>query len=168
MIAVHGVDAAELWARGLVQNFARSPKGGDTDQIRAVAAGEADIAIVNSYYYGRLVASLKKSDKEVVKRIALFFPNQDGRGTHVNVSGAGVTAYAKNRTEAILLLEFLASSEGQRLFAELNHEFPVSKDVEQSPIVFSWGPFKADQLNLALLGEHNGDAIRLADRAGWR
>ena len=168
MIAVHGVEAAELWARGLVENFARSPKGGDTDQIRAVAAGEADIAIVNSYYYGRLVASSKKRDQEVIKKTALFFPNQDGRGTHVNVSGAGVTAHAKNRSEAILLLEFLASSEGQRLFAELNHEYPVSKNVERSPIVFSWGPFKADQLNLALLGEHNGDAIRLADRAGWR
>ena len=86
----------------------------------------------------------------------------------MNVSGAGVTAHAKNRSEAILLLEFLASSEGQRLFAELNHEYPVSKNVERSSIVFSWGPFKADQLNLALLGEHNGDAIRLADRAGWR
>jgi len=168
MIAVHGVEAAELWARGLVENFARSPKGGDTDQIRAVAAGEADIAIVNSYYYGRLVASSKKRDQEVIKKTALFFPNQDGRGTHVNVSGAGVTAHAKNRSEAILLLEFLASSEGQRLFAELNHEYPVSKNVERSAIVFSWGPFKADQLNLALLGEHNGDAIRLADRAGWR
>ena len=168
MIATHGIDSTENWARGLVENFARSPQGGDTDQIRAVASGEADIAIVNSYYYGRLMASSKKRDKGLVESTALFFPNQDGRGTHVNVSGAGVTASAKNRLEAVMLLEFLASSEGQRLFAELNHEFPVSKDVGQSPIVSSWGPFKADQLNLALLGEHNGDAIRLADRAGWR
>ena len=168
MIAVHGIDAAELWVRGLVKNFARSPKGGDTDQIRAVAAGEADIAIVNSYYYGRLVASSKRRDRDIVERTAIFFPNQGGRGTHVNVSGAGVTAHAKNRLEAISLLEFMASPEGQSLFADLNHEFPVSGDVSKSRIVSTWGSFIADELNLALLGEHNGDAIRVADRAGWR
>ena len=168
MIAVHGIDVAELWVRGLVKNFARSPKGGDTDQIRAVAAGEADIAIVNSYYYGRLVASSKRSDRDIVERTAIFFPNQGGRGTHVNVSGAGVTAHAKNRLEAISLLEFMASPEGQSLFADLNHEFPVSGDVSKSRIVSTWGSFIADELNLALLGEHNGDAIRVADRAGWR
>ena len=168
MIAVHGIDVAELWVHGLVKNFARSPKGGDTDQIRAVAAGEADIAIVNSYYYGRLVASSKRSDSDIVERTAIFFPNQGGRGTHVNVSGAGVTAYAKNRLEAISLLEFMASPEGQSLFADLNHEFPVSGDVSKSRIVSTWGSFIADELNLALLGEHNGDAIRVADRAGWR
>ena len=168
MIATHGITNTENWARGLVANFARSPQGGDTDQIRAVASGEADIAIVNSYYYGRLMDSSRKRDKGLVEKTALFFPNQDGRGTHVNISGAAVTASAKNRREAVSLLEFLASSEGQSLFAELNHEFPVSRGVDKSPIVSSWGVFKADELKLALLGEHNGDAIRLADRVGWR
>ena len=168
MIAAHGISNTENWGRGLVANFARSPQGGDTDQIRAVASGEADIAIVNSYYYGRLMGSSRKRDKGLVEKTALFFPNQDGRGTHVNISGAAVTASAKNLREAVGLLEFLSSSEGQHLFAELNHEFPVSSDVDRSPIVSSWGIFKADELKLALLGEYNGDAIRLADRVGWR
>ncbi len=168
MIATHGIASTENWGRGLVANFARSPQGGDTDQIRAVASGEADIAIVNSYYYGRLMGSSRKRDKGLVEKTALFFPNQDGRGTHVNISGAAVTASAKNLREAVGLLEFLSSSEGQHLFAELNHEFPVSNDVDRSPIVSSWGIFKADELKLALLGEYNGDAIRLADRVGWR
>lgn len=168
LIAAHGVEATETWARGLVANFARSPKGGDTDQIRAVAAGEADVAIANTYYYARLVASAKNGDKAVVKATRLFFPNQDGRGTHVNVSGAGVTAHAKNRDEAVRLLEFMASDEGQRLFAELNHEFPVRDDIARSAVVSAWGAFKADPLALSVLGENNAEALRLADRAGWR
>ena len=95
-------------------------------------------------------------------------PNQENRGAHVNVSGAGLVAHARNRTEAILLLEFMAGPEGQRLFAELNHEFPVSVNVQNSGIVSKWGSFKADHLSLGLLGKYNGDAIRLADRPGWR
>jgi len=168
LIAAHGVAATETWARGLVANFARSPKGGDTDQIRAVAAGEADVAIANTYYYARLVASAKNGDKAVVKATRLFFPNQNGRGAHVNVSGAGVTAHAKNRDDAIRLLEFMASDEGQRLFAELNHEFPVRDGIARSAVVSGWGAFKADPLALAVLGENNAEALRLADRAGWR
>ena len=168
LIVAHGLEGAELWAKGLVENFARSPKGGDTDQIRAVAAGEADVAIVNSYYYGRLMASNDPNDLDIINKTALFFPNQENRGAHVNVSGAGLVAHARNRSEAILLLEFLAGPEGQRLFAELNHEFPVSVNVQNSGIVSKWGSFKADQLSLGLLGKYNGDAIRLADRAGWR
>ena len=168
LIVAHGLEGAERWAKGLVENFARSPKGGDTDQIRAVAAGEADVAIVNSYYYGRLMASNDPSDLDIINKTALFFPNQENRGAHVNVSGAGLVAHARNRSEAILLLEFLAGPEGQRLFAELNHEFPVSVNVQNSGIVSKWGSFKADHLSLGLLGKYNGDAIRLADRAGWR
>jgi len=168
MIAAHGIDQAEAWAAGLVANFARDPKGGDTDQIMAVAAGEADLAIANSYYYGRMVASDDQRDRDAVAKTGIFFPNQSDRGTHVNVSGAGVTRAAKNRDLAIRLLEFMAGDQGQRLFAELNHEFPVRPGIARSAVVAAWGDFKIDPLDLAVLGENNMEAIRLADRAGWR
>jgi iron(III) transport system substrate-binding protein len=168
MLSIHGAEATEAWARGLVANMARSPKGGDTDQIRAVAAGEGDLALVNTYYYGRLLASAKEKDQAVIAETALFFPNQDGRGSHVNVSGGGVTAYAPNPENALKLLEFLAGEEAQRLFAELNHEIPVRSGVPASAIVRSWGEFKKDDLPLSRLGEFNRAAIETADRAGWR
>ena len=167
MIVAHGEDAAEAWARGLAANFARRPSGGDTDQIRAVAAGEGDVALVNTYYYGRLAISDDAGERAIADKTALFFPNQDGRGTHVNVSGAGVAAHAPNADNARRLLAFLASTEGQRMFAELNQEYPVDPSVPRSAVVRSWGAFKADDLALTKLGELNGAAIRLADRAGW-
>jgi len=168
MISAHGEKETEQWARGLVANMARAPQGGDTDQIRAVAAGEGDIALVNTYYYGRLVASSKPEDREVVAKTRLFFPNQDGRGTHVNVSGAGIAAHAPNSENAQRLLDYLASPPAQALFAELNHEIPVRSGVPVSDIVASWGAFKMDELPLATLGDLNRTAIELADRAGWR
>ena len=167
LIAADGEAATEAWARGLVANMARNPKGGDTDQIRGVAAGEGDVALANTYYYGRLAGSDKPEERAVAAVTRLFFPNQDGRGAHVNISGAGVAAHAPNRQAALRLLEFLASHEGQRLFAELNHELPVDPSVPASGIVAAWGPFKADTAGLGRLGELNGAAIRLADRAGW-
>ena len=168
MISAHGEKETEQWARGLVANMARDPKGGDTDQIRAVAAGEGDIGIVNTYYYGRLAASSKPEDQEVVAKTRLYFPNQNGRGTHVNVSGAGIAAHAPNPDNAKRLLEYLASSPAQALFADLNHEIPVRSGVPVSDIVASWGDFKKDDLPLATLGDLNHTAIELADRAGWR
>jgi iron(III) transport system substrate-binding protein len=147
--------------------MARRPKGGDTDQIRGVAAGEGDVAIANTYYYGRLAASEDPDKRAVAAATRIFFPNQDGRGAHVNVSGAGVTAHAPNPDAALRLLEFLASPAGQRIFAELNHEFPVDESVTASDVVQAWGDFKADTSGLARFGELNGAAIRLADRAGW-
>ena len=168
MLSIHGAEATETWARGLVANMARSPKGGDTDQIRAVAAGEGDLALVNTYYYGRLLASAKAKDQVVIAETALFFPNQDGRGSHVNVSGGGVTAHAPNPDNAVKLLEFLVGEDAQWLFAELNHEIPVRNGVPASTIVQSWGEFKKDDLPLSRLGEFNRAAIETADRAGWR
>ncbi|SVD83786.1 uncharacterized protein METZ01_LOCUS436640, partial [marine metagenome] len=110
----------------------------------------------------------KDRDREVVASVGIFFPNQGDRGSHVNISGAGVTAHARHRYEAIKLLEFLSSPKGQRLFADINHEFPVNGEIAASPIVAGWGSFKADALELATLGVYNGDAIRLADEFGWR
>jgi iron(III) transport system substrate-binding protein len=168
MIAALGEEGAERWARGIVANMARRPQGGDTDQIRSLAAGEGDVALVNTYYYARLAASDRAEDRAVAERTRLFFPNQEGRGAHVNVSGAGITAHSPNLDNARRLLAFLASEEGQRMFAELNHEIPVDPQVPASDVVESWGKFKADPLPLATLGTLNGAAIRLADRAGWR
>jgi len=167
LIAAHGEEQTEAWARSLVANMARRPKGGDTDQIRGVAAGEGDVAIANTYYYGRLVASDDPDKRAIADATRIFFPNQDGRGAHVNVSGAGVTAHAPNAAPALRLLEFLASPAGQQMFAELNHEFPVDVSVPASKVVQAWGYFKADTSGLARFGELNGAAIRLADRAGW-
>lgn len=168
MIAEVGSEAAEAWARGIVANFARKPQGGDTDQLRSLAAGEGDIAIANTYYYGRLLGSDRESDREVAAKIAIFWPNQSGRGTHVNISGGAVARFAPHRAEAVRFLEFLASDEAQEIYAEQDHEFPIRDDVPRSKIVSSMGTFKAHSLPLEKLGEHNGSALRIFDRAGWR
>lgn len=167
MIAVNGLEKAEAWAKGVVGNFARKPQGGDTDQIKAVAAGECDIAVANTYYFGRMQGSSKPEDKAVADKIGLFFPNQNDRGTHMNVSGIGVTASAKNKAEAVKLIEFLAT-EGQAFYGEVNNEFPVNPKAKLSDVVAAWGPFKASELNVALLGENKAEAMRVFDRAGWR
>ena len=168
IIAADGPDKAEAWAKGLVANFARVPKGGDTDQIKALAAGEGDIAISNTYYYARLVGSAKPEERAIVDKIGIFFPNQNDRGTHMNISGAGVTRHAPNRGNAIKLLEFLTTPEAQQVLAEGNYEYPVRPEVATAAVVNSWGRFKTDGINLAQLGKHNPDAVRIADRAGWR
>ncbi len=165
----NGEKATEEWARGLVRNMARPPRGGDRDQIMAAAAGQCDLAVANTYYYGKMLTNSKNpAQKKAARKMGLFWPNQQGRGTHVNVSGAGVTRYAKNRDEAIRLLEFLVSPEAQKWYAEVNFEYPVVEGVETSERLRSWGDFKADRVNLDRLGELNPLAVRIMDRAGWR
>ncbi len=168
LIMAHGAGKAEAWAKAIVANMARMPKGGDRDQIRAVGAGEGDIAIANTYYLGRLLASSNSQDKALTAKIGVFFPNQKGRGAHINISGAGVTKYAKNKANAVKLLEFLVSPEAQKVFAEANYEYPVMQEATQSKILRSWGGFKADKLNVSELSKHNTEAVRVMDRAGWR
>lgn len=168
MIESRGVDKTEAWARGMVANFARKPAGGDTDQLRAAAAGQCDIAIANTYYFGRLVNSAKPEDQKVAKALGVFFPNQADRGTHVNVSGAGITKHAKNLAAAERLLEYLVSAESQAWYAEVNNEYPVVTDAKISDTLKAFGSFKADSLNLTKLGENNRAAVELMDRAGWR
>lgn len=167
IIAHHGEEAAEEWARGMVNNFAREPKGNDTDQIIAVAAGIGDVALVNSYYIGKLLQSEDAGQKAAADQIEVFFPNQDGRGTHVNISGAGVTRYAPNKENAIRLLEYMATPEVQSLYAEANAEFPVHREAEQSELLKSWGEWKQDTLSLQKLGANNSAAVETFDRAGW-
>ena len=168
MIAALGEEEAEEWASGVVANFARSPQGNDTDQIRDVAAGVGDVALVNSYYIGRLLHHEEAASRELARDIGVFFPNQDGRGAHVNVSGAGVTAHAPNRNNAIRLLEFLTGPEAQEAFAEANYEYPVREDVAWAGPLADWGEFRPDSLDLAQLGELNNEAVRIFDRVGWR
>ena len=168
MIVADGVEQTEAWARGLVANFARKPAGGDTDQLRAAAAGLCDIAIANTYYFGRLVNSDKEKDQKVATSLGVFWPNQEDRGAHINVSGAGVTRYASHPAAAERLLEFLVSAESQTWYAEFNNEYPVVADATISATLKSFGEFKGDSLNLTLLGENNSAAVQLMDRAGWR
>jgi iron(III) transport system substrate-binding protein len=168
MIEHHGEEGAEEWAQGIVNNMARDPEGGDTDQIRAVAAGECDLAVANHYYYVRLLESEDAADRETAEKVGILFPNQDGRGIHVNVGGAGVVEGAPNRENAIRLLEFLASEEAQELFAAGNYEFPAVEGAKMSETLESWGELKKDEINISILGENNPEAIRIFDRVGWR
>lgn len=168
MIAANGIEKTEAWARGLAANLARAPKGGDTDQIKAVAAGEGDVAIVNSYYYARLLASDKAEDKAIIEKVGIFFPNQNDRGTHINITGIGVAKYAPNKANAVKLLEYMVGKDAQAVFAEGNNEFPIRTDVARTSAVMSFGAFKTDALNLAALGRNNAEAVKLTDRAGWR
>ena len=168
MVANDGVEKTEAWAKGLVENFARKPKGGDRDQIKAVAAGQCDVAVVNTYYLAGMLTSSQEREVVAAKKIKLFWPDQDGRGTHMNISGAGILKPAKHKKEAIQLLEFLLSNESQQWYAETNHEYAINMDIESSVVLKAWGKFKADKLNLGLLGKHNADAVLLMDRAGWK
>ena len=168
IIANEGEAEAAAWAAGLVANMARTPQGNDRDQMKAVAAGEGDLAVVNTYYVGLLINSGDEYEREVGAQVRVFFPNQDDGGAHVNVSGAGVTKSAGNLDNAVKLLEFLTGAEAQELFSAANHEYPVNPAVSASPLLQSWGDFTADDLPLHRLGELNADAVRVFDHAGWR
>lgn len=163
-----GAEKAEEWAKGLVANFARKPEGGDTDQIKALIAGEGDIAISNTYYFARMLASKDEAAKKGLENLAVFFPNQQDRGTHVNVSGAGVAAFAPNRANAIAYLEFMASRQAQEIFSGANFEYPVVAGSKVADIVANWGDFKRDEVNVSALGRNNAAAVMIMDRAGWR
>ncbi|MBL8259099.1 MAG: Fe(3+) ABC transporter substrate-binding protein [Candidatus Competibacteraceae bacterium] len=168
MIGHQGEAKTEAWAKGLVANFARPPKGGDRDQIKAVAAGECDVTLANTYYLGGMIVSGDDAEKQAAAKVAVFWPGAKTAGVHVNVSGAGVTANARNRANAIQLLEFMASDAAQRWYAETNNEYPVNPAIAPSATLKAWGEFKADTLNVAKLGELNPAAVRLMDRAGWK
>jgi iron(III) transport system substrate-binding protein len=168
MLSHSGVAATEQWARGLVANFARNPQGGDRDQIAAIAAGQCELALVNTYYLAGMLKSAVGNDKRTAESVGVFWPNQQDRGAHINISGAGVTKSAKNRDAAVALLEFMVSEEAQRWYADTNDEFPVRAGIPVSDILRSWGDFKADSIPLEQLGVHNAEAVRLMDRAGWK
>lgn len=165
IIEANGAEAAQTWTNGLVANFARKPQSNDTGQLRAVAAGECGITVANTYYLGRILGSDKVADRAVAEKLGVLFPNQDGRGSHVNISGAGITKYAPNKANAIRFLEYLTSDYAQKLFAEGNNEYPVVGDVT-GPVA-ALGTFKEDQMSASVLGERQAEAVKIFDRAGW-
>jgi iron(III) transport system substrate-binding protein len=167
IIEADGSEKAEAWAKGLVANLARKPEGADTEQVLALAAGVGEIAVSNSYYYGRLLGRDEETRKKL-DHIGIVFPNQNGRGAHINVSGGGVAAYAPNKENAVKFLEFLVSPEAQKVFADANYEFPIRAGVAPIDVVQAWGTFKADPVNVSALGKNNAEAVRIMDRAGWR
>lgn len=168
-IAHHGEAKAEEWARGMVANFARSPKGGDTDQIRAVAAGECEVALANTYYVARLMRSDKPDDRKVMEKVAVVWPDQQSFGTHINVSGGGMLKHAPHKDAALKFLEYLASDEAQRFFADGNNEWPVVVGVKvNNPALATLGKFKADALPVGSLAMYRSKAQVIFDRVGYR
>ncbi len=168
MLAAHGPERTEAWCRGLVANFARAPRGGDTDQIRACAAGEGMLAISNTYYLGNLIRRAAPTDAELIAKIRVFFPNQGDRGTHVNISGGGLTASSRNKDGAKRFLEYLVSASAQRYFADGNSEYSVLAGTAPPAAIAGFGTFKADQLNARVFARNNAEALRIMDRAGWK
>ena len=164
-----GEAKAEAWAKGVVANFARAPKGGDIDQIKALAAGECVLSLVNTYYYVRMLKSAKPDEHAAIGKVGMLWPDQDGRGTHVNISGAGVLKSAPNRESAVKFLEYLASDEAQRYFADGNNEFAAVGSVNlNNRELTSIGKFKADAQNVSVFGKNQPTAQKVYDRAGWR
>ena len=168
VIAHHGEEYAEKWAKGVVNNMVAKPKGNDRYQIKAVANGIGEIAIANTYYIGKMVGNKDKSQAEAVKKVKIIFPKFENGGTHINISGAGVVKSAPNKDNAIKFIEFLASKEAQNLFAKGNFEYPVVKGVETSDLVSSWGTFEEDNISINTLGKNNAKAVKVFDKAGWR
>ena len=167
LINENGSKNALKWAKSVRKNMARKPRGNDRDQARAVASGVADLAIINTYYLGLLANSSDKADREVAEKLNIFFPNQNGRGTHINVSGVAVTKCSKNKKEAIRFIEFLTEEDNQRIFSEANYEYPLDYNNSKSKIHLKWGRFKADNIDLNILGKNNAEAVKIFDLAGW-
>jgi len=169
MIDHLGEEKAQAWAQAVRNNLARDPKGGDTDQLKSVAAGECDVTISNQYYYARLLRSAKADERETGEKIGVVFPNQSSWGTHVNISGAGVMKNAPNREAAVKFLEYLASDEAQRYFADGNNEWPVVASVKaDNPVLASFGAFKQDALNVSVLGRNQPGSQKIYDRVAWK
>lgn len=169
LMEANGLDATQEWAEGLVENFARTPQGGDTDQIKAVAAGEGDIAITNHYYYLRLLNSADEAEREVAEQTALFVPNQgEGqRGVHANISGGAVARYAPHPQAAVAFLEYLTTDVAQEIFAKGNYEIPVVPGIARDPSLEVLGTFAVDPINASVFGANNQLALLLMLRAGW-
>ncbi|MEM7072131.1 MAG: Fe(3+) ABC transporter substrate-binding protein [Pseudomonadota bacterium] len=166
IIAAHGEETALGWTKALVGNLARKPQGNDRAQARAIMEGVCDVAIMNSYYYGKMLDNPDSPEQKAwADAITLIFPNQDGRGTHMNISGGGIAKHAPNRAEALRFMEFLVSPEAQRIYANVNFEYPVN--AEAGPVLQSWGTFRADQLSINEIARLAPTAQRLINEAGW-
>ena len=165
-----GPEKTTKWSEAVVANFARNPKGNDRDQVKAIAAGQGDIAIVNSYYIGLLLSSEKEEEINAGKAVSVFFPNQgDGeRGAHINVSGIALTKNSPNKENAIKLIKYLTSGEAQKTYVTNSYEYSVNPTVQPDEIVQGWGEFKKDPVDLNSLGKNRSEAIRIFDKTGWK
>lgn len=168
MIAAEGEEFALNWVKGIVNNMDRNPRGNDRDQLKAVFAGNGDISIVNTYYIGLMLNSSNSEDVRVAEGIGIIFPDQAGRGTHINVSGMGVARNAPNRENAIKLMKFLLSKEIQEYIAENNYEYPVNNEAQWPELLLRWGNFKEDKISLSELGKYHNRAIEIFNEGGWR
>lgn len=168
LLAANGLAATEAWARGIATNLARPPSGGDRDQIRAVLAGQGRFAIANTYYLGLLHISQRAEERELAARVGVLFPNQADRGTHMNVSGAGIVKTAPNREAAEAFLEYMSGPTAQALFAGSNMEYPVVADATVHPFLQGLGSFRQDPVSADTLAANMPEALRLMQRAGWR
>jgi len=164
-----GEKAAEEWARKFVDNLSRRPQGNDRAQVKAIFEGQCDISIINNYYFGKLKYSEDPSQREWAKSVRLIFPNQgeEERGAHINISGGGVAKYSKNKNEAVALLEFLSKAQSQKMYGEINFEYPVNPSVETTVELKSWGSFKSDSLPIISIAQKAYEAQKIIDRVGW-
>lgn len=167
-IALNGEEATKEWAAGMVANMARTPEGNDRDQMKAIVGGQGKLAVVNTYYVGKLLNSSDPYEVGVGEKIGVFFPNQATNGTHINISGAGLTTHGKNSENAIALIEYLTGEKAQYDYANANYEYPVNSNVEPSELLKSWGEFKVQDIDLELLGKYNADAVKLMNEVGWK
>ena len=168
LIEKNGQQKTEEWCKGIVANMAREPQGGDRDQIKAVAAGIADVAVANTYYLAGYGSSDNPEEKAIFDKVGVFFPDQNGKGAHINISGGGVLKNAPNKAAAIQFLEYLVSPSAQRFFADGNNEYPVVKDIDMNTVLASFGNFKADETSVANYGPKLVTAVKLMDRAAWK
>ncbi len=168
IISNAGEQAATDWAQSMVDNFARKPQSNDTGQIEAVASGICELSLVNSYYLARFAKSNDPEKQKIYSSIGVIFPNQDNRGTHINISGAAVTAHAPNKENAIAFMEYLTSEQAQKYFADGNNEYPVIDQIEATSALKSLGGFKEDKLNVGELGKNQAKAINIYNKVGWQ
>lgn len=168
LVELNGAESTEGWATGLVANFARSPEGGDRDQAKAIVAGVGDVALMNTYYVGLLLNSKDPAEVAAGEQIGVFFPNQQTTGTHINISGVGLTKHSKNTENAVKLIEYLTGPEAQATISQENFEFPVNPKAELPELLKSWGTFKTQQIDFAKLGEHNRTALEIMNKASWK
>lgn len=168
MLLKHDKNVVEDWAERLVTNFARAPKGGDRDQIKAVVAGECDVAIANSYYLAGMLSDSNEANAAIARQVKVFWPSDTDKGTHVNISGAAVAKHAPNKDSAVALLEFLTRKDSQQWYAEHNHEYPVMQDVPVSDVLKGLGSFTAESVPLYRVGEKTAEAVQIMDKAGWK
>ncbi len=168
LIALNGEEATEQWAAGIAANLARDPEGGDRDQAKAIVAGVGDVAIMNTYYVGHMSVSDDAEEVKVAEQIGVFFPNQDSTGTHVNISGAGLTKHAPNKAAAVKLIEYLTAKEAQEKFSSVNFEYPVNPDAEWPELLQSWGTFNKQSVDFAAYSEYNPKTVEISNKVGWK